>query len=220
MVCHWELKTIEFQEKGKLVHLEALQPGQLELSAISTEQFVKWQKGNDISAMAIVETTVDNKPTLVPTPVLQVLEEFSDTFFAPSELPPHRDYDHAILLLPDFVPVNARPYRCSPLHKDEIERHVREMLQQGLISRSTSPFASPVLLVQKKDGTWHFCVDYRCLNSIIIKNKFPMPLVDDILDELGGAKWFSKLDFKAGFHQVRMKPEDECKTAFKTHHGH
>jgi hypothetical protein len=74
--------------------------------------------------------------------------------------------------------------------------------------------------VRKKDGTWCFCVDYRCLNSIIIKNKFPMPLVDEILDELGGAKWFSKLDFKVGFHQVRMKPEDEYKTAFKTHHGH
>jgi hypothetical protein len=129
MVCHWELKTIEFQEKGKLVHLEGLQPGQLELSAISTEQFVKWQKGNDILAMAIVETTVDSKPTPVPTPVLQVLEEFSDTFSAPSELPPQRDYDHAIPLLPNFVPVNARPYHCFPLHKDEIERHVREMPQ-------------------------------------------------------------------------------------------
>jgi hypothetical protein len=116
--------------------------------------------------------------------------------------------------------VNARPYHYSPLHKDEIERQVREMLQQGLISTSTSPFASLVPLVQKKDGTWCFCVNYRHLNSITIKNKFLMPLVDEILDELGGAMWFSKLDFKARFHQVRMKPEDEYKTTFKTHQSY
>jgi hypothetical protein len=85
-----------------------------------------------------------------------VLEEFSDIFAAPSKLPPRREYDHAIPLLPDVVPVNARPYRYSPLHKDEIERQVREMLQLGLITTSTSPFASPVLLVQKK--RWHLAL--------------------------------------------------------------
>jgi hypothetical protein len=82
------------------------------------------------------------------------------------------------------------------------------------------PFCFSSAPSAEKDGTCHFCVDYRRLNSITIKNKFPMPLVDAILDELGSAKWFSKLDFRAGFHQVRMKPEDEYKTAFKTHHGH
>jgi hypothetical protein len=90
----------------------------------------------------------------------------------------------------------------------------------GLITPSTSPFASPGLLVQKKDGTWCFCVDYRRLNSITEKNKFPMPLIDDILDELSGSKFYTKLDFKSGFHQVRMSPADEFKTAFKTYHGH
>lgn len=106
------------------------------------------------------------------------------------------------------------------MHKDEIERQVKSLLAAGLIAPSTSPYASPVLLVQKKDGSWRFCVDYRKLNDITIKNRFPIPLVDEILAELVGTQYFAKLDMRAGYHQVRMKKEDKHKTAFKTHHGH
>ena len=109
-----------------------------------------------------------------------------------------------IPILPNAVPVNSKPYRYSPLHKDEIERQVKELLAAGLITPSTSPYASLVLLVQKKDGSWRFCVDYRRLNDITIKNRFPMPLVDEILDELAGTCYFSKLDMRSGYHQVRM----------------
>jgi hypothetical protein len=141
-------------------------------------------------------------------------------FSEPKELPPHREYDHTIPLLPDVAPVNSRPYRYSPLHKDEIEKQVKQLLQTGLITTSTSPFASPILVVQKKDAPWRFCVDYRRLNSITVKNKFPMPLIDEILDELTWATVFTRLDFKSSFHQVRMAATEEFKTAFKTHHGH
>ena len=145
---------------------------------------------------------------------------YQDVFAEPKSLPPERHYDHAIPILPNAVPVNSKPYRYSPLHKDEIERQVKELLAAGLITPSTSPYASPVLLVQKKDGSWRFCVDYRRLNDITIKNRFPMPLVDEILDELAGTCYFSKLDMRSGYHQVRMKRGEEHKTAFKTHHGH
>ncbi|WVZ52980.1 hypothetical protein U9M48_003975 [Paspalum notatum var. saurae] len=146
--------------------------------------------------------------------------EFADVFTAPTALPPHRSYDHTITLLPGSVPVNSKPYRYSPLRKDGIERQVKVLLDQGWIVHSTSPFASPVLLVQKKDGSWRLCVDYRRLNALTVKNRFPIPVVEKILDELAGTTHFTKLDLIAGYHQVRMAPQDEHKTAFKTHHGH
>jgi hypothetical protein len=94
------------------------------------------------------------------------------------------------------------------------------MLKSSLVVPSLSPFASPVLLVKKKDGSWSFCVDYRKLNASTIKNMFPMPVIDVFLDEISGASNFTKLDLNYGFHQIRMTSQDEHKRAFKIHHGH
>ena len=112
----------------------------------------------------------------------------------------------------------VQPYRYTVSHKDELERQCASM-EQGLIRRSTSAFSSPMLLVKKADGTWCFCVDYRALNAITVKDAFSILVVDELLDELHDAKYFTKLDLCSGYHQVRMRPADVDKTAFRTHDG-
>lgn len=128
-----------------------------------------------------------------PPQVQHLLTQFATLFEEPHSLPPSRLTDHHIHLHPNSGPVNVQPYRYPHYQKLEIESQVASMLQNKIIQPSTSPFSSPVLLVRKHDGSWHFYVDYRALNSIMIKDFFPIPTIDELLDELGGASWFSKL---------------------------
>jgi hypothetical protein len=119
-----------------------------------------------------------------------------------------------------MAPIVVRPYRYLQLVKDELERQCHDMLKQGIIQPSSFAFSSPVLLVKKHDGTWRFRVDYRALNSHTVRDMFPIPVVDELLDELRGTQFFSKLDLRNGYHQVLMDADDVAKTTFHTHHGH
>ena len=145
---------------------------------------------------------------------------YQEIFEEPKHLPPPRSHDHQIPLKESTDPVNLRPYRHSSLQKDVVEKMIQEMLDSRTIQHSRSPFASPIVLVKKKDGSWRLCIDYRALNKLTVKDKFYIPLINELLEELIGATIFSKIDLKSGYHQIRMSHEDVYKTTFKSHNGH
>jgi hypothetical protein len=157
---------------------------------------------------------VEASQAVVPAMIQTLVDEYDHLFATPTDLPPAREADHQINLIPGAQPVLVRPYHYSSIQKNEIETQLKEMLQNGVVWHSSSSFASPILLVHKKDGSWRFCVDYRQLNAMTVKHKHPMPVVEELLDELSGAKVFTKLDFQAGYHQIRMAVGEEYKTAF------
>lgn len=163
--------------------------------------------------------SVENQPR-VPKFLTHVLKRYQRVFNMPQGLPLVRSQEHKIVLQDRSNPVSIRPYRYPHNQKAEIERLIRDMLAAQIIQVSNSPFSSPVLLVKKKYGSWRFCVDYRALNKVTVPDKYPIPAIDELLDELYGAGIYSKLDLKSGYHQVRVRVEDIPKTAFRTHEGH
>ena len=143
---------------------------------------------------------------------------FGDKLYQTADARP--DMPEAIPIIPGSRIPNRPLYRYSPLEQQEIEKQVQAMLQQGIVEPSTSPYGAPVLLVKKPDGTWRFCVDYRALNAITVKNGHALPRIDDLLDKIQGAKYFSSMDLLQGFYQLPLRESDRPKTAFKTTFGH
>ncbi|GKC00007.1 putative mitochondrial protein [Tanacetum coccineum] len=167
------------------------------------------------TCMQMEETTTFIHPVLQ-----QVVEEYEDVFAIPTELPPKRDHDHKIPLIEGGQLVNIRPYRNPPTQKDAIEGMVAELLQARVIKKSNSPSSSPIVMVKKKDNSWRMYVDYRQLNKQTIKDKFPIPIIEELIDELHGSQLFTKLDLRSGYHQIRMNDAYIAKIAFRTHEGH
>jgi hypothetical protein len=138
----------------------------------------------------------------------------------PPWVPPDRGFEHIIELEEGAKLVITTPYRHTKKYKDGIEKAIKEFLDMGHIRPNTSPFASSVVLVKKKDGTMRMCIDFRALNKKTVKNKYAIPRIDELLDELHGAIYFTKIDLHFGYHQIKMREEDISKTTFRCHYGH
>ncbi|XP_074355720.1 uncharacterized protein LOC141695370 [Apium graveolens] len=202
--------TMQFKHNGQKVSLRGM--GSKKLKSITSSKMDKLLHATgEIFMLQIFPVDVDHTPHITPTlhtcetthdsDITAVLQQYTEVFTDIQDLPPKRpQFDHRILLKEGTYVINIRPYRYSTVQKDVIEELIQEMLKQGVIQPSNSLFAAPVVLVKKKDGSWRMCIDYRSLNKATVKDKFPIPIIEELLDELDGTKYFSKIDLKSGYH--------------------
>lgn len=176
----------------------------------------------------ITEVNTPSTPKLTPVEIEvekyknEILKHYSDCFpdSLPPGLPPHRNIEHEIKLKPNSEPIYKPHHKMTPLDNDELKIHLTELLEQKFISPSSSPYGAPILFVKKKGETRRrMCIDYRDINNQTIKNRYPLPRITELIERLQGAKFFTKLDLRQGYYQIRVKPEDRYKTAFVTRYG-
>ena len=221
-------------------HIEASQaPETPSLSLLSAEKMAKFISCHDVhiaicTLKEIPEPPKSNKNAadtdpLCPSTCLsaggqrqlhKLLHEFSVAFEPPSGVNIQTGVTHTIPLKPDSKPPIHGLCRMSPAELEELQKQLTMYLEKGWIRPSTSAFGAPVVFAKKADGTLRFCVDYRALNAITIKNAYPLPRIDDLLDQLHGAQFFTSLDLTSAYHQIPMEPSDIHKTAFRTRYGH
>lgn len=220
VTANWAEMTMSFTFKGRQIALK----GDPRLAFRQISAFEKLSKEEIDGAWlewAMEITNLESEiEEAIPEDVQELLTEFKGVTTPLDGLLPRQENDHHIPLQPGAAPVSVRPYRYSSVQKNEIEKMVEELLKAGLIQHSSSPYASPVLLVHKKDGSWRFCVDYCELNKRTVLDNYPIPVIQELLDELHGVSWFTRLDLKSRYHQIRMAEEDIAKTGFHTHSGH
>ncbi|GJT54528.1 putative reverse transcriptase domain-containing protein [Tanacetum coccineum] len=185
------------------------------ISCIKTKRYIS--RGCQVFIAQIMEKKSDEK-RLEDIPVVR---EFPEVF--PEDLPglpPVRQVEFQIDLIPGATPVARAPYRLAPSEMQELSNQLQELSDRGFIRPSTSPWGAPVLFVKKKDGSFRMCIDYRELNKLTVKNRYPLPRIDDLFDQLQGSSVYSKIDLRSGYHQLRVRDEDIPKTAFRTRYGH
>ncbi|KAH0644892.1 hypothetical protein KY284_032776 [Solanum tuberosum] len=187
-------------------------------------QFISCLKARKMISKGCIYHLVRVRDVDSETPSLEsipVVNEFLDVF--PDDLPgipPEREIDFGIDLLLDTQPISISPYCMAPTELKELKEQLNDLLAKGFILPSISPWVAPVLFVRKKDGSLRMCIDYSQLNKVTIKNKYPLPKIDDLFDQLQGASYFSKIDLRSGYHQLRVREDDILKTTFRTRYGH
>ncbi|GKB48462.1 putative reverse transcriptase domain-containing protein [Tanacetum coccineum] len=186
------------------------------ISCIKTERYIS--RGCQVFIIQVTEKKKSDEKRLEDIPVVR---EFPEVF--PENLPglpPVRQVEFQIDLIPGAAPVARAPYRLAPSEMQELSNQLQELSDRGFIRPSTSPWGAPVLFVKKKDGSFRMCIDYRELNKLTVKNRYPLPRIDDLFDQLQGSSVYSKIDLRSGYHQLRVRDEDIPKTAFRTRYGH
>src|ERR1700736_4762735 len=223
---NWTSYSISVNSNGKQCELPLANSTDTPVvELVSALQFKREAQHGEALYLALVqvpqEHIADSKAP-INSDASTVINEFKDVFpdDLPSGLPPNREIDHRIELEPGQNPTSRPTYRMSQPEMDELKKQLSELMDKGYIQESKSPYGAPVIFVKKKDGTMRMCIDYRALNKITIKNKYPLPRIDELLDRLQGAKYFSKIDLRSGYHQVRIHEDDIPKTAFRTRYGH
>ncbi|KAH0773630.1 hypothetical protein KY290_010767 [Solanum tuberosum] len=192
-------------------------------NSIPRGQFISCLKARKMISKGCIYHIVRVMDVESETPSLEsvpVVNEFSKVF--PDDLPdipPEWEIDFGIDLLPDTQPISIPPYRMALAELKELKEQLKDLLDKGFIQPSISPWGAPVLFVRKNDGSLSMCIDYRQLNKVTIKNKYPLPRIDNLFDQLQGASYFSKIDLRSGYHQLRVRGVDIPKTAFRTRYG-
>ena len=181
------------------------------ISAMAGERMLR--KGCQGYLAYVVETKKEG--TLVDE--IPVVREFPDDIVG---LPPDKEVEFIIDLIPGTEPISIPPYRMAPTELRELKAQLEELLSKGFIRPSISPWGAPVLFVKKKDGSLRLCIDYRQLNRVTIRNQYPLPRIDELFDQLQGSRVYSKIDLRSGYHQLRVQESDVPKTAFRTRCGH
>jgi hypothetical protein len=200
MAFNFQELFMKFSLQEKEIELRGItgNPGKL-ISSNGMTKLLKKEHQGIIAQLCSLD--VQTSKTSIPQDIQGIIDKHSKVFEdIPKGLPPTRNHDHEIHLIPGNVPPNIRPYRYPYTQKSEIVRMVEEMLEAGIIRPSKSSYSAPVVMVFKKDSSWHMCPDYRELNNITIKDKFPILVIDELLDELHGAIYFTKLDPHSGYH--------------------
>jgi hypothetical protein len=214
--CHNKAFTC-LDEEGNRKIVQGI-PRDVAIREISAMQLKKcYRKGYQLFASHVEETPKDKVSGIKDH---AVLNEFENVFQKVLGLPPKRNIDFSVNLIPRATPVSKAPYRMSTPELKELQLQLEDILKKGYIHPSVSPWGAMILFMKKKYGILRLCIDFRQLNKVTINNKYPLPRIDDLFDQLKDAKIFLKIDLRSGYHQVRIKDEYINKTTFRTRYGH
>ncbi|GKA88781.1 reverse transcriptase domain-containing protein [Tanacetum coccineum] len=223
IVCAEKIVRIPWRNETLIIHSDGSNQGNVtRLNIISCTKMQKYmEKGFPIFLAHVTAKEVEDKSEKKRLEDVPIVQDFPEVF--PEDLPglpPTRQVEFQIDLVLGAAPVARAPYRLAPSKMKELSEQLKELSDKGFIRPSSSPWGAPVLFVKKKDGSFRMCIDYRELNKLTVKNRYPLPRIDDLFDQLQGSSVYSKIDLRSGYHQLRVREEDIPKTAFRTRYGH